>query len=101
MLGLGKQHERERIKIDRETFSLDRQNGTLTRVDDPTKIFNIKDLPVNEKLGGIPVLWDKLTGMPYAGYMPRQGFPLNTELLVLPRHIIDKKPPITPRRFRR
>lgn len=101
MLHLGKTEQRERIRIDRETFFLDRQNGILTRVDDPTKTLNIKNLPVNQELGGISVLWDKLTGMPYAGYMPEHGRPLNTELLLLPKHILDKKPPVKAKRFRR
>jgi hypothetical protein len=97
-----KTHERpEIVRIDLVTFFLDRENGTLTRTDDPSKKIHLKDMAIDSETGSIEILWDKLTGMPYEGYKLPNGHVLKTAPVLLPRHILDKNPPPKARRFRR
>lgn len=89
MFGNGGKEKQEIIKVDRHSFYLNRHTRTLQQVDDPRKIIDLKTLKVDPVQGGLPVLWDRLTGMPYEGFMPQHGQPLHTIRLVLPMKLLE------------
>jgi hypothetical protein len=89
MFGIGNKEKQEVVKIDRHSFYIDRRTRTLQQVDDPRKMIDLNTLKVDPAQGGMPVLWDRLTGLPYEGYKPLQGMPLHTVLLVLPMKLLE------------
>ena len=90
MFGIDKKKE-EVIKVENHSFYLDRHARTLQQVDDPRKIIKLDALKVDAAQGGMPVLWDRLTGMPYEGFMPLHGQPLHTIRLVLPIKLLERE----------